>query len=369
MRKLSSTLFLCLLLLCSMVGGAFASWQYTGGAEPVSLGAASHLGNFSYGTLYITDVSVAGGAYSSATAKKSGETNIQADLTLDNNLASNVTVNVTFYNSTDVSYYYNEAETVTSSNTSIGYAVSNIEKREEIPAKTYKTLSVTFRYSGTSAANGALSSELHFKFSVDKESIGVVVAQTAVTRFEDILNNVVSSNSYATLENAMNNRGRNSSSVSYIGNVAGANDSDSALIQQLFTNEFLNMDLDGDGTSEPITLMIKRENLDGNTQTGDEYTYKGLLGINQTVRGVEMTIYITSEGFSSNTLTVYAATFTILPGEDQWTEVVPLTKGTATANRYTIGFGGNNSFNTDTWKSSAGETMDTLTARAMEKYN
>jgi hypothetical protein len=115
--------------------------------------------------------------------------------------------------------------------------------------------------------------------------------------------------------------------------------------------------------------MIKRENLDGNSQTGDEYVYKNLLGINQTVYGAEMTIYITSEGFSSNTLTVYAATFTKLNGSDTWIEVVPLTKGTATANRYSFGFGGNNSFNTDTWKSDNKETMDTLTERAMASLN
>jgi hypothetical protein len=115
--------------------------------------------------------------------------------------------------------------------------------------------------------------------------------------------------------------------------------------------------------------MIKRENLDGNSQTGDEYVYKNLLGINQTVYGAEMTIYITSEGFSSNTLTVYAATFTKLNGSDTWIEVVPLTKGTATANRYSIGVGGNNSFNTDTWKSDNKETMDTLTERAMASLN
>lgn len=363
-RSVPLKLILSLLLICTLASGVFAVWVYMAPPEETFEDITSTIGKFPYGTLYITDVEVVGGSYSSASASKKGDLNMSANLSLNKNTSSTVVVNVTFYNSTDVSYYYNETETVSSNNSGITYAVSGIAQKEEVPSKTYKTLTVTFKFSGSNTSNAALIGELHFKFAVDKDSIGIIVAQTAVTRFADILNNVVAPDSYQTLENTMNNRGRNSSAVSYIGNVSGASDSDSTFIQEMFTNEFLNMDLDGDGKSEPITLMIKRENLDGNSQTGDEYTYKNLLGINQTVYGAEMTIYITSEGFSSNTLTVYAATFTKLNGSDTWIEVVPLTKGTATANRYSFGFGGNNSFNTDTWKSDNNQTMDTLTQRA-----
>jgi hypothetical protein len=159
--------------------------------------------------------------------------------------------------------------------------------------------------------------------------------------------------------------------VTYVGNVAGADTGDSRLVQELFTDEFLSMDLDGDGKSEPITLMIKRENLDGNEYTGAAYSYaqSSWWGSQstKTVRGAEFTLYITSEGFSSNTLTVYAATYTKFQSKDEWVEVVPLTKGTATANNYSSGnWGTKNSFNTDTWKSEAGKTMDELTKTAIE---
>ncbi len=367
MRRTSSIrLILAILLLCLTVSGVSAVWIYVSLPREVQENVSSTLGNFTYGTFYITKVETVGGAYSYASVKKINDVNINADITLSKNTASTVVASVTFYNNTDVSYYYNETQTVSSNNNVIDYTVSGIAQKEEVPARSFKTLMVTFGFSSSNTANTDLLSELHFSFVVDKDSIGVVAAQTAVTRFGEILNNVVFEDSYQTLEDTMNDRGNNASSVSYIGNVAGAKDADSTFIQQLFTDEFLNMDLDGDGDSEPITLMIKRENLDNNVRTGDDYTYQGLFGIDRTVQGVEMTLYITSEGFTSRSLTVYAATFTKLEGTNEWIQVVPLTKGTADANRYSFGFGGNNSFNTDTWISVDKKVIEELVEAGMK---
>lgn len=366
MRFLKNQFLILLLSICMMSSGVYAAWVYMQSPDPQFQSIAVAIQGFTYGPFYITKVETVGGNYSSATAKKTGETDIESNITLNNQESSSVVLHVTFYNSTDVSYYYKDTETVSSNNEKIGYTVSDIEQKEEVSARTFKTITVTYHYKNGVANNKSLLSKLHFNFVIDKDSIGIVAAQTAVTRFEAILNNEVAQNSYQILEDGMNARGSNASSVSYIGNVAGAKDDDSLLIEQLFTQEFLTMDLDGDGVSEPITLMIKRENLDGDESTGDDYTYDSLFGIDRTVKGVEFTLYITSEGFDSSKLNVYAATYTKLPGSDKWVQVVPLTKGTATANRYTIGFGKNNSFNTDTWKSTDGQTMDTLTKNAIK---
>jgi len=51
--------------------------------------------------------------------------------------------------------------------------------------------------------------------------------------------------------------------------------------------------------------------------------------------------------------------FTKLPGAEKWTELVPLTVGTANANNYG-GYGSANSFNTDTWVSTDNKTVETL---------
>lgn len=353
------------MVLCMAVSGVYATWTFLGPAQEEENGLSASLGSFSYGTFYITNIEITGGSYKSASVEKVSDTNISADISLNSNSSSTVVAEITFYNSAEASYYYNEVQTVSTDNSSISCTVSGIEQKEEVPALSYKTITATFGFDG-STSKADLLSEVHFSFVVDKESIGIVVAQSAVTRFEDIINSVVTPDSYNTLETAMNNRGSNASTVSYIGNVAGAHDDDSALIEELFTKEFLTMDLDGDGKSEPITMMIKRENLDGNTKTGDDYTYKSFFGASRVVQGVEMTIYITSEGFNSSTLTVYAASYTILDGEEKWTQVVPLTKGTASANNYSSGaFGEDNSFNTDTWRSASNKTIDDLVKAAM----
>lgn len=354
------TIFLVLCLCCS---GVYAAWVYFEGVDDTEGGLSSSLKDFTHGTFYITNVEVVGGSYTSAQSSKIADTDIQADLTLNSSASSSVVLNVTFYNNSDVSYYYNEAQTLSSTNTAIEYTVSGIEQKEEVPAKSYKTITVTYEYKNGVNSNGTISSKVHFNFVVDKDSIGIIAAQNAVTRFREILNNISAPDSYDTLKTAMNNRGSNASVVSYIGNVAGASDSNSLLIQQLFTKEFLSMDLDGDGKAEPITLMIKRENLDNDTSTGDDYTYRQYWS-DRTVYGADFTLYITSEGFDSRTLTVYAATFTKFEGSNEWVQVVPLTKGTATANNYN-GWGTANSFNTDTWESEDGKTMDTLTQEAV----
>ena len=150
--------------------------------------------------------------------------------------------------------------------------------------------------------------------------------------------------------------------MTYIGNVAGSSDDDSKVIQTLFGDEFMSMDLDGDGKAEPITIMIKREDIDGNAATGGSYTYTNWFR-EYTVNGVEMTIYITSENLNNvsngKSVVVYAASFTKLPNQSEWTDLVPLTKGTANANNYS-GYGSANSFNTDTWVSDSGKTIKEL---------
>lgn len=362
---LKTLLPLLLLVLCLTVGGVYANWQYLEDVGQAEVSIPNTTKEFKYGLLYITDVEVSGGSYASADARRAGDLNLHADLQLRTVATSTVVVTVTLYNSTDVSYYYNKTETISSSNTGITYEVSGIVQKDEIAPKSYHTLTVTFSYkNGTVASSAALLADLHFNFVVDKDSIGTIVAQTAVDRFRDILNNVVAPDSYQTLENAMNNRGglNKASAVTYIGNVEGSTNSDSQVIASLFGNEFMSMDLDGDGKAEPITMMIKRENLDDNAATGDEYSYTSW-GRTYTVNGVEMTLYITSEDLgnvsSNEAVVVYAATFTKLEGADQWTILVPLTKGTASANNYS-GWGDANSFNTDTWKSDGDKTMATL---------
>lgn len=360
---------LCLLIFLGSIAGVMAGWEYNDGPpDPVQSATPISLNDFRYGLLYITRATVKGGSYDQATVTQLGDLDIRADLDLKADTGSAVVVEVTFYNNTTASYYYNKTETVSSNNDNVQYTVSGIATKDEIPSHTFKTIEVTFGYTGNNTSVSAALYDLHFNFVVDKSSIGDLVARTAVDRFRDILNNVAFENSYQTLENAMNNRSgfNKASAVTYIGNVHGSSSADSQMVETLFGQEFMSMDLDGDGKAEPITMMIKRENLDGNTETGDDYTYtySSWGGSRQeTVEGVEMTLYITSRDLGNvsggQAVVVYAASFTKLPGATTWTDLVPLTKGSADANNYS-GYGSANSFNTDTWLSDTGKSMKEL---------
>lgn len=361
---LALSLFVALSLL---VTGVMADWKYMQKPEELDVDLLRNVGSFRYGTLYITEVSVTGGNYETAGASKTADQDISANLKLNANNSSAAVISVTFYNNTDVSYYYNEAQNISHSNNAITYSVSGINQKDEVPAKSFKTITVTYSYDGAVSSARELLSQIHFSFVIDKDSIGEVVAQTAVDRFKDILNNKVANDSYDTLENAMNSRGslfNKASAVTYIGNVAGSSSGDSSVIEELFGEEFMHMDLDGDGKTEPITIMIKRENLDGDLSTGASYTYSSF-GRDTTVDGVEMTLYITADNLNNvsnnQSVSVYAAVFTKPADSDGWVQITPLTTGTASANNYN-GYGSANSFNTDTWKSSDGQTIETLVA-------
>ncbi len=345
------------------VGGLSAEWIYPSYPADTVADRTATAGSFKYGLIYITEINVTGGSYVAAELTKNADTEMSADLELGGGSSPSITVDVVFYNSTSVSYYYDTTEKVSYDNEGIVYSVSGISQKDEVPSGTYKTVTLTFAYDGSVSSETDLLCELNFKFTVDKDSIGGLVAETAVDRFADILNNIVSDNSYSTLEEAMNNRDgiNKGSAVTYIGNVVGADSSDSATIVELFSREFMKADLDGDGQEEPITMMIKRENLDNNLSTGASYTYSSWFS-ETTVQGVEMTLYITSEQIGSADIVVYAATFTRAAGATEWTQITPLIKGTAETNRYSGGWGAADSFNTDTWRSDDNKTIEQIVA-------
>lgn len=339
-RTLSLVMALVLLL---SIGGVYATWTYGTPPAPEETTIPVKLSNFHYADIYIIKI----------TPKDSGLT--KTDHTkVSATVSAGDRFEITFYNGSNVSYYYKEAETLSGNAV---YTVSGIVEKEEVPAESYKTVTVTFPAGG--------SAEIFFHFVVDKDSIGEVVAHTAVDRFREILNTDAD---YTFLTNAMDEDDDDKSKVTYIGNVAGADSGDSATINTLFGDEFMSMDLDGDGKPERITMMIKREDLDGNGNTGDSYSYTSgwFNPTTTTVTGAEMTLYITAQDLSNvrngTDITVYAAVFTKYPGEDEWVELMPLTIGVADANNYN-GWGSYaNSFNTDTWKSDGGQTLRQIVA-------
>ncbi len=360
---------LVFLLAAMSITGVFATWVYGSPPTEVESSLPSSMGRFTYGTFYITNIAVNGENALSATAAKTGATTMSADLELQNNAASSVTVEVTFFNSTVGSYYYDETVPLVYDNADISFTVSGMNQKDEVPSNSYATLQVTFDYATANLSARQLLCELDFKFTPDKSAIGDVVANAALAKFEEILN---TAQLYNELYTSMNDRITEGwfpdpHAGTYIGNVAGANDGNSQTVVGLFGQDVMDLDLDGDGTTEPVTMMVKRLNLDDNNSTGDSYSYT-YWGSTQTVAGVEMTLYITANDWentrSGDDVVVYAATYTKYPGSDEWVQLVPLTKGVASANNYSGG-GGANSFDTDTWESEGNQSMKQLVDAAL----
>ena len=337
----TSSLLLSLVLLLT-VGGVWATWEYFAPPHPVEKTLNASVANFHYPDIYIIEINPRDSGLT-----KTDHTTAQVETT------GNASFQVTFYNGSNVPYYYKDAQII--DNGKANFEVSDIPEENCVASKTYETFTVTF--------SGSADAEIFFQFVVDKDSIGEVVASTAVDRFAEILNTVTD---YEFLTNAMDDRAgwfNPGSDVTYIGNVAGSGSGDSGTINALFSEEFMSMDLDGDGTTEPITMMIKRENLDGNSATGDSYSYSsGWGGNTTTVHGAEMTLYITAQNVErQDSVVVYAAAFTKYEPDSDWVELVPLTMGEAETNNYN-GYGTANSFNTDTWVSDGGQTLEKIIA-------
>ncbi len=212
-------------------------------------------------------------------------------------------------------------------------------------------LSVGLIFSATTSSLSAkYSATKSGTLNVEFDTTGKFVADTLSGQFAGILND---STRYDTLISEMNDPPQGTilgfipydlRDETYIGNVSGSNETDSQTIRTLFglgPNETLILN------GKPVTVMIKRENLDGDTATGEPSG-------DGNIQGAELTIYTTAEDVSGKSVEVYAMVFSKFNGDDEtknkeW-QLVGQFVGTATTNNYT-GSGESNSFNTATWKS------------------
>lgn len=193
----------------------------------------------------------------------------------------------------------------------------------------------------------------------ETEEVNKLLAQ----KFLEILN---SSTDYAKLTQAMSanyNANKGAWTASYIGNVAGSSNDDTTLLLDLFDGE---LSLEVNETVVEVTCIIKRENIDGNTSTGDSYRVG-----NATYRGCEMTLYLTTANFDylsyNDYPPVYAMVFTKPSRNEDWIQIgEEMYAGTAQVVGY-VGGTTTGSFDTGTWRSSAtyhgvpsGATISTL---------
>ena len=281
-----------------------------------------------------------------------------------------VTYKITVWNNTPYVYAYSGVEyeknvTGYNGNSYLGSAgnsrisISTTISAGEIVNPNEKIIfNATYTY-GRTVPKGDYSTIVNYKFGVNIDSVGEVAIDEVLLQFGKILNDTQSGGGYETLTDKIDDKfdgnPNNGWKTNFIGNVADSSSADSTTINMLFEGK---LKVTIDGTVTNVTLLIKREDVDGNLQTGDSYTSTHPNGGKFSASGCEMTIYMTTDPLTNKYQrpTVYAAVFTCDVNDDgsfgNWYMIGDMFKGTAQI----VGYEGGDttgSFNTEEWRSSA----------------
>lgn len=301
--------------------------------------------------VFITNVTQSGTNGSTGTVNGYTMTVLNSKTVLGNNGSATVTYSITVFNNTDEDYGYNAMIYTVGENTYDNESIvvtPQIERRTVVESKGYLTFDVVVSYKdGKQASDKELNSIITYEFlPIDDipEDEAEIAVSGVLDQFKKILNdeligNPDSSNDLLTqMQDASGNDRYNSS---YIGNVSGASSGDVNLLADLFQGQ---LSLNINGTDTPVKLMIKNEEIDGNTANGNE-----------------MTIYMTTHDLQKQNTgwfapteyaPVYAAVFrkvTLDDGTTRWMQVGDMYLGSAEIKQYS-GNRGSGSFDTDKWR-------------------
>ena len=238
--------------------------------------------------------------------------------------SGNITFKITVHNNTDVVYWYigPQYSTDYGQNSLIGASngitirtmdhpsdtSSTFNTEDWIPPQTERDFYVRYTY-GSSAQNACMTM-VNFKFDIRMDAVH--------DEFLAVLNNVKSENSYEQLSAVFD--------AAYAKN--GSTTISTETHPEVFASLFEDLNVNIDGVERKASIVIRRENLDKDTTSGDNYTGSG-------PNGCEYTLYITVESLTPGTSpTVYAIAYSCGAkgmGTD-WYQVGELYEGTAKIN-------------------------------------
>ena len=232
-----------------------------------------------------------------------------------------ITYKITVFNNTDVTYWYigprcttdygknsligknNGVSIVTKDHADDNYQSFNNE--DWIPPQTERDFYVTYTYG--SNASGVVDLLVNFHFDIRMDAVH--------DEFLAVLNDSAPGGGYETLKATFESAYKSTGAVSI------STESHPELFASLFDDLMINMD----GVEKEAHIVIRRENLDKDATTGDQYNNNG-------PKGCEYTLYITVEPLTPGTRpTVYAIAYS--EGADNmgelWYQVGELYEGTA----------------------------------------
>lgn len=336
--------FIMVVMALSAVG-VYATWQYAGSTSTqhdvsLEMNVAEEV--------YIIDAVFVEGGGGSLIVDGYVKCYFESKVTLSSNNTSTAKVTITVYNNALETYAFNAIKYQTEQYDNLDIEVTTTLKHgDQIEPGAYLAFETIYKYrSSVKPTNYILNSIVNFEFvplsELPKEDEGEIAVSGALVQFQNILNNVVHSGSFNELigqmdKNSTNDRHDNS----YIGNVVGASEADDALLADLFQG---NLTMIINGVETEVRVMIKREDIDGNADTGDE-------------NGNEMTIYLTTDPLTkgifewNKTAVVYASVFTSNNDGATWSQLGSMYEGKAIIKAYDGNPLGSGSFDTDKWVS------------------
>ena len=298
-----------------------------------------------YSTTVISDLS-------KSTSRNTGSVTYQ--VTVLNNTKYEYAWRGLYYQSS-VSGYNNEYVSTSNSNSKLGVTVS-FPNGKIVGAGEQLTFNVTYTAGKNIGANQKLKTIINYQFGINVESQEAAVAAVH-SKFLEILN---TPSTYKTLYEAIDDKfdGSQEWTSNYIGNVSNAVDADSMTVETLFAGQ-LNMVINGQ--TQPASVLIKHENLDNNTKTGDDYVaINSSNGGRFEGYGCEMTLYLTTDGLTraNGNAPVYVTVFTCDRDAEgnivgDWYMIGDTYLGKAPIVGYRGESGGTGSFVTDNWVADA----------------
>ncbi|MBE6635434.1 MAG: hypothetical protein E7617_04465 [Ruminococcaceae bacterium] len=298
-------------------------------------------------------------------------TTVKSKISRSGSNAGSVTYRITVLNNTDLVYSYRKiyfqanlseyngnAQVQTTNNSRkigvvCGLANLSDANKKVAPGETLEFV-VTYTVGRNLSAQTDWSTLINFQFGInvdgEKEALEVIEE-----KFINILN---TPSTYLQLIDGLDNKydGRQEWTSNYIGNVTGSTSADSMIVNTLFAGQ-LQITVGTD--KKDATVLIKHENLDGNTKTGDDYVARNENNVGSPFYGYgcEMTFYMTIDPLTAagQYVPVYAVVFTCDRDENgnivsDWYRVGDTYSGEANVVTYDGG-NGTGSFVTDNWRS------------------
>ena len=308
-----------LLISLLVLATVFASVGYARIATNLSIGGEVSVDGKPYKGVYIKNVEVVSTSNASCTEcdyilPTNHKTTVDASKT-----NGSVTYKITVHNNTDLTYWYIAPRYERSYGSTdligavngvsiktmdrLGDSYSTFNTDDWVPPQTERVFYVTYTYG--SNAQAPCSTMVNFYFDIKIDAVH--------DEFLAVLNCVKDPGSYAYLVNAFDKE--------YAQN--GSKEITTESHPEVFANLFEDLMVNINGLERQASVVIRRENMDKDTSTGDNGTNN---------KGCEYTLYITLEPLTPGTKpTVYAIAYSCgaeAMGDD-WYQVGELYEGTA----------------------------------------